>query len=88
MNGWLAEIDLATGIDDLNQSGFVVSKRHIKFETLDSQTAKANMTDFMTKIRLWDEKTIQKSQCPMLTGRQMVCQIFRSSAFLNLRDIQ
>ena len=61
MNEWSAEIDLATGMDDLNQSGFVVSKRHIKFETFDSQIAKANMTDFMRMIRLWDEKTYKKS---------------------------
>ena len=65
MNDWSAEIDLATGMDDLNHAGFVVSKHHVKFETLDSQIAKANMTDFMRKIRLWDETTIQEvsAQC-------------------------
>ena len=68
-------------MDDLNHSGFVVSKHHVRFETLDSQIAEAIMTDVMRKIRLWDGKNHTKSQCPMLTDRQLVYQIFRSSAF-------
>ena len=65
MHDWFDEIDPATGMDDLNHAGFVVSKHHVKLETLDLQIAKANMTDFMRKIRLWDEKTRQEgsAQC-------------------------
>ena len=66
MNDRSAETDLATGMDDLNHAGFVVSKHHIKFETLDSQIAKAIMTDFMKKDPgSGMEKTMQKvsAQC-------------------------
>ena len=42
---WLAQIDSATSMDDLELPGFVFHKHHMEFETLDSKTVKGNRED-------------------------------------------
>ena len=40
---WLAEIELAAGMEEWNCSGFIVDKHQIEFETLDAKIAKGIM---------------------------------------------
>ena len=60
----------------------------MKFETLDSKIAEGIMkvipADFKRKIN-FSEETHNKNKCPILTGRQITCQMF---SFLHVNKTQ
>ena len=64
-------------MEELDHSGFVLDEHQIKFETLDSKVAKG-----IVKIIL--SETQYKTKCPMLTVRQIMCQIFSFSTSIKL----
>ena len=76
---WLTEIEIATKKGDLDYSGFVFNKRQIEFETPDSQIANGIMkiipTELKRKINFLEE-TQDKEKHQMMTGRQIMFQIF------------
>ena len=74
ISDWSAQIDLATGIEDKDHSGFIFDKHQIECETLDSKTTKGIMktfpAEFKRKINFLEE-TQYKNRRSVLTGRQI-----------------
>ena len=85
ISDWSAEIDLAIRIEVLDHLGFIFDKHQIEFETLDSQIARGIMktlpAKFWRKIN-FSEETQFKNGRSMLTGRQIMFQIF---SFINIK---
>ena len=75
----LAEIDLATDMDNLDHSGFIFDRQQTEAETLDSKIAnevmKINPAELKRKINTVEE-TQYKKKHPTLEGRQIMFQIF------------
>ena len=85
---WLAEIELASGMGELDHTEFIFDKHHLEFETLDSKIAngitKIVPTELKRKINFLEE-TKYKNQRPELTGRQIRFQVF---LFFNVKKTQ
>ena len=52
---WSAEMDLATGVEDLDHSGFIFDKHQIEFATLESIIATGIMKDSSSRIQEEDQ---------------------------------
>ena len=74
---WLAEIDVAACVEDLDSRGIVFDKHQMDFETLDSKIPKGIMkvlpVDLKRKINFLGETT---KRCPLVTGRQIMFPMF------------
>ena len=96
ISDWLPEICVAGRTEELDHSGFVFDKDQMEFETLDSKIAqgilKIAVAEFNRRINFLEE-TQYKNKIPMLTGRQIMYQIFsyfnikkKSQEPINLSD--
>ena len=85
---WLAKIDQATSMQDLDNVGAVSDDDHISCETVDSQTAKSPMKimkpEFRTPVQLAEEIQ-EKKNLPILTRGQIA---FMIHAFLKIKGVQ
>ena len=74
----LAEIDLATDMENLDHSGFIFDRQQTEAETLDSKIAneimKINPAELKRKINTVEESQYKKKH-PTLEGRQIMFQI-------------
>ena len=79
ISDWLAEMDFAACVEELDHPGFVVDKHQMEFETLDSKIAKGSMknplAEFKRKIHFSEKNTILEQNCQMLTGRPIMFHI-------------
>ena len=87
VSDWLAAVDLAAGMDELDHSGFVFDKQVVKFQTLDKKitngSRKTLLTDLERKLNFSEEAQYKKRR-PIRAGREIVCQIFDIN---ELRDV-
>ena len=75
-------------MEELDYPRFVFDKHQLEFETLESNIVegivKITPAEFKRKINVLEE-TQHKNKCPMVTGRQIMFQIF---FFFNLNKSQ